>query len=278
MSRTSPRTYPRRPALGSTLIRGALPIGVLGGGLLLASALRGSEPPTATSTLLARIAAGALLTVAVAVTIVVMARWVDRRPLRDIGITPPGDGWRAFTSGALAWLAPATAAFAVLALAGTSLTPTTAAVDVATRVALVLLAVLLSEALPEELVFRAHLMGVLGERTYGWRIVIAQALVFTAFALVLGGNAGIVDLMLYAAMGIGLGYLRMVTGSVWTAVGFHTAFQTGSQLVLTHHDVVEFTGSLNLAMLALGAVPFAIGATAITLLATTRPSLSARPG
>ncbi|WP_366915640.1 CPBP family intramembrane glutamic endopeptidase, partial [Acidipropionibacterium jensenii] len=49
-------------------------------------------------------------------------------------------------------------------------------------------------------------------------------------------------------MGIGFGYLRMVTGSVWMPIGFHAAFQTGAQLVLAQ-DAPDFSGSTGAAML-----------------------------
>ncbi|MDN6794411.1 MAG: hypothetical protein L0L69_05035 [Propionibacterium sp.] len=67
-------------------------------------------------------------------------------------------------------------------------------------------------------------------------------------------------------MGIGFGYLRMVTESVWMPIGFHAAFQTGAQLVLAQ-DALDFSGSTGAAMLALGVVPFA---TAAVLVSTPR--------
>jgi membrane protease YdiL (CAAX protease family) len=135
---------------------------------------------------------------------------------------------------------------------------------VAQTVLLLLVAVLLAEALPEEAVFRGYATTVLSTVLRGWWIISVQALLFALFAGLLRGNWNPVDLSLFVTMGIGFGYLRMVTGSVWMPIGFHTAFQTGAQLVLTH-DVVHFAGGAGAAMLALGMVPFTVAAIQVSV-------------
>ncbi|MGO3885459.1 MAG: CPBP family intramembrane glutamic endopeptidase, partial [Mycetocola sp.] len=82
-----------------------------------------------------------------------------------------------------------------------------------------------------------------------------QAVLFTVFAGLLRPGASIVDLSLFMVMGVVLGYLRRETGSVWMSVGFHAAFQWGSQLALTH-GTVSVGGDSGLAMLILGVIPF----------------------
>ena len=94
-------------------------------------------------------------------------------------------------------------------------------------------------------------------------IITCQAVLFTLFAALLRQNANLMDISLFLAMGIGFGYLRMITGSVWMPIGFHTAFQTGAQLDLTQ-DALDFAGGNGPAMLALGAVPFAAAAIMIS--------------
>ncbi|GAB3165179.1 hypothetical protein GCM10027059_22490 [Myceligenerans halotolerans] len=139
---------------------------------------------------------------------------------------------------------------------------------------------LLAEAIPEEVVFRGYVTTVLGSVTRGWWVITIQAVLFTLFAGALRQHWNPMDLSLFLAMGIGFGYLRMITGSVWMPVGFHTAFQTGSQLVLTH-DAVEFTGGQIAGMLALGAVPFAVAAVVVSSTGiprfVTRPATAPRP-
>ncbi|MBZ2196212.1 CPBP family intramembrane glutamic endopeptidase [Occultella gossypii] len=268
----------RRPGVVSLLARLAIAVGALAGGLLVLVAVAGDGAPTEARSLAVRVVGGAILSVAVLTIVAVLARRVDRRELAAFGIDGPRDGWRAFTTGFLAWLVPAAVVLAVMALTGTTLSLHGSTTEVVTAVVLVLAAVLVSEAIPEEVVFRGYVTGVLGERLRGWWIIMGQAVLFAGFALALRGFTGVADLSMFVAMGIGLGYLRMITGSVWTCIGFHAAFQTVSQLLLAH-DVLEFGGSTGMAMLALGVVPFAVGITVVAVLAPTRQALFRRaPG
>ncbi|MGO1200704.1 MAG: CPBP family glutamic-type intramembrane protease, partial [Dermabacteraceae bacterium] len=93
----------------------------------------------------------------------------------------------------------------------------------------------------------------------GWGVIIAQALLFTLFAALLRQSWNLTDLSLFFAMGIGFGWLRLLTGSIWMSIGFHAAFQTGAQLVLTQ-EAVAFAGGTGTAMLALGIIPFTVAA------------------
>ena len=242
--------------MSSALVRIGVLLGATLAALHLLSRAIGDADPSDVTTLVAR-AAGGLVVSAVVVLVVLVLTRVERRRLRDVGLGPAADGWRLFLLGALAWRVPAALAFGVLALLGAPLTVTAPADRFWTALAWLLLAVLLSEAVPEELAFRGHLTAVLAERLRGWAVIAVQTALFTAAVLVLRGGLGLLDLSLFVAMGAVLGYLRTTTGSAWTTIGFHVAFQTGSQLVLTH-DVVELDGSTALTMLALGAVPFTV--------------------
>ncbi|CAM3597345.1 CPBP family intramembrane glutamic endopeptidase [Occultella aeris] len=264
-----------RPGVVSFLARLAIAVGSLAGGLLLLVTVAGDGGPAESRSLAVRVVGGAILSAAVVAIVAVLVRRVDRHDLASFGITRPRDGWRAFTTGFLAWFVPAAAVLAVMALTGTPLALHGSPAEVVTAVVFVLFAVLVSEAIPEEVVFRGYVTGVLGERLRGWWIIVGQAVLFAGFALALRGYTGVADLSMFVAMGIGLGYLRMITGSVWTCIGFHAAFQTVSQLLLAH-DVVEFGGSTGMAMLALGVVPFAVGITVVAVLAPTRPALFRR--
>lgn len=255
-----------RPSVTSFAVRILAVIGVLSGGLLLLDAILPAGAATALSTLIRRIVGGMALTALVTTAVVLMARRIDRRPLTAIGMAGAGTAWRGFVTGALAWLVPAALALTVLGLLGEPLRVTAPAGTFWGVLALVALAVLLTEALPEELVFRGYVTRVLAERWAGWTVILVQSVLFATTAALLRGGAGVADLSLFLGMGIGLGYLRMVTGDVATAVGFHTAFQTGSQLVLTH-EAVELPGTQLMAMLALGAVPFALASIGVAVVA-----------
>jgi membrane protease YdiL (CAAX protease family) len=261
-----------RPGVASVVLRVGLPIAVLAIGLLAAATAREPASPRELTTLLWRIQTGALICVAVVLTIGLLIRLVDRRPWSGFGLSSPSVAWRAFVVGLLAWLLPAGATFAIFALVGMPLELRATAAQVGQTVLILSLAVLISEALPEELVFRGYLTGVLGERLYGWSLIAAQTVLFTGLAHLVRGYTGLQYLMIFVGMGVGLGYLRMVTASVWTAVGFHAGFQTGAQLMLGH-DLIGFGGSPFLVTLAVGAIPFGMGATLVAVLVQSRPGL-----
>jgi uncharacterized protein len=150
------------------------------------------------------------------------------------------------------------AIFLGLALLGHSTGTSGSISEVIGRISLLLLAVLLGEAIPEELVFRGYVTGVLNRHLAAWPAIALQTTLFTVTVLLLRGYPGIADLSLFITMGIIFGYFRLITSTMWASVGFHAAFQTGAQLLLTH-EVVEFTGPRDVEMLAIGAGPFIAG-------------------
>ncbi|MGI5122725.1 CPBP family intramembrane glutamic endopeptidase [Marinactinospora thermotolerans] len=272
---TTPPT-PRRRGLASAAWRIALATTALGTCVAAGAAVLPAGDPSDTAVLMARIAFGVAISALMVGLIAVLARRADRETLRGIGVTTNRVDWRLALWGAAVWTVPAAAAFGVLALLGAPLTVTVSAAELARTGLLLLFAVLVVEAVPEEVVFRGYVTTVLGRVTRGWWIIVVQALLFTLFAGLLRQNWNPLDLSLFVTMGIGFGYLRMLTGSVWMPIGFHAAFQTGAQLILAH-DAVEFAGGTGAAMLALGAVPFSVAAVLVTAAGVPR-SVAATPG
>ena len=249
---------PRR--LGAVAWRIALALLPLGAGLIAAtSLLSGAQDLSDPRTLTLRITAGIFLSTLTLGTLWVLVRIADRARMPAAGVTGLRAGWRLAVWGALLWSVPAAAALGVLGLLGMPLEVTVTGPELLRTVLLLLLAVLLTEALPEEAVFRGYVMHALGGVTRGWGLIAVQALLFTAFAGLLRQSWDPLDLSLFLTMGIGFGWLRQVTGSVWMSLGVHAAFQTGAQLVLTH-DAVMIAADAGTAMLALGAVPFIVAA------------------
>ncbi|MEX1078725.1 MAG: type II CAAX endopeptidase family protein [Homoserinimonas sp.] len=270
---TEPRTRRPRPALWSFAVRIVAPIAVFVVGVLVAVTVLSAGTPGEVSTLLGRITSGASISIAVIVTVVLLTRRVDRRSLREIGMTPPSYVVRSVAIGAAVWALVAVPSFAIFALTGASIEITATSGEFWVILGLLIVAVLLTEAVPEELVFRGYVTRVLDERFRGWWVIIAQSALFATTAVLLHGAVpSIIDLSLYIGLGVGLGYIRLVTGSVWTTVGFHTAFQTVSQMLLTH-DVVTFGGSQLQVMLATGAIPFGVGVILFSILASSHPRL-----
>lgn len=248
---------PRRVSVAWRITLAVLPLGLA---LAFVSAWSSdardlSDPVT----LAMRIGAGIAISAGAVAVVALLIRLADRRRMSDAGLTDVRGGWRLAAWGAAAWVVPAALAFGLLALLGVPLTVTVPAADFTGTVLLLLLAVLLTEAIPEEVIFRGYVTTALGAVTRGWWVIVIQALLFTLFAGLLRQDWNPTDLSLFLTMGIGFGYLRMITGSVWMSIGFHTAFQTGAQLVLTH-DVVDFAGGTGTAMLALGVIPFTAAA------------------
>lgn len=278
---TVPRPRSRGTASFSFLLRLLLVPVVLGILLIVASTLVGRDS-SAVSTLLGRVAAGAVVSVITVACVVGLARLRSRPTPRSETGRPPANlttsqsvsvsvsRGRAFTAGFVLWAVPAVIMFGVLTLLGARWSLQSAVAEALPLIGLLFLAVLLSEAVPEELAFRGHVTDVLQERLGGWPVILVQAALFTAFALLLRGWTGLLDLSMFAGMGVAFGYLRMVAGSVWTSVGFHTAFQTGAQLLMAH-EVVGLEASDTAVMVALGPVPFAVAATAVAVLVPLRP-------
>lgn len=268
MTRPEPKTSQaqRMPLpLWLVMARIGIVIGVMVSALLLAVALSSSAAPTAHGTLVTRILSGLAISALVIAVIVVLVRQAGHRSLSIIGFTTVTGDLRAFGLGIAAWTVPAAATFFVLALLGSPLQITAPTAEFWFVLGLLFLAVLFTEAIPEELVFRGYVSAVLAERLSPWWVIGMQTVLFVATAILLRGDINPVDVSLFAAMGLVLGYVRLVTDSVWTAVGIHVAFQTASQLVFTH-NVIEFGGSPELAMIALGAVPFTAAAILIPIL------------
>lgn len=106
--------------------------------------------------------------------------------------------------------------------------------------AVAILAVLLFEAIPEELAFRGYIFGALHERHPILRSATIQVLLFLILPLVLApisyygfgfsswpgegpwpGGGYIINMLLFGGFAT---YLRILSGSIWLGVGFHFMF------------------------------------------------------
>ncbi|WP_159943548.1 MULTISPECIES: CPBP family intramembrane glutamic endopeptidase [unclassified Nocardiopsis] len=203
----------------------------------------------------------ALTVFVLAVPVVWLARrYLDRRPWS--GLLLAGRGWAPpFLVGAASWLVPGLLGLTAVLLSGAvEAVPNRPAAEAAAVVAALVVLVLLFEAVPEELIFRGYLFRNLNTALPGWLTVLAQAALFTLFGLALwipSAGWGVLPerLPLFFGMGVVLGCLRLVTGNVWACVGFHVAFQTVAQALLTGY-LFTIGGEEGLMMLAVFASPF----------------------
>ncbi|MEN1938670.1 CPBP family intramembrane glutamic endopeptidase [Paenibacillus sp. 102] len=126
------------------------------------------------------------------------------------------------------------------------------------------------EALPEELALRGLIYDVLRHRFVAWLAVLFQTLLFLSIPIVVNQIQAIVGLapgnsidlsyiILILCFGICLQLLRLWTGSLWTAIGFHLTylevarfviFQNGYDVpkIVTYHDSVLGLGGLFVAV------------------------------
>jgi len=212
-------------------------------------------------------AARALLTAALAVPMVVLARrFLDQRPWRGLGLTAP----RWALAGAAYWLA--TAALGTAVTLGLGWADVTAG-PWETRTLLLALylpaLVFLFEALPEELIFRGYLYRNLADRFPRWVAVVGQAVLFTAFGTIVGAAGSVDRIILFFTFSLTLGALRVVTGSLWAPIGFHLAFQYVTQFVgaATRDGALHITGFADLQFVAFWLLPIVAGGLVLAVLA-----------
>jgi membrane protease YdiL (CAAX protease family) len=215
-------------------------------------------------------AARALVTVALAVPVVVLARrFLDRRPWRGLGLTGP----RWALAGAACWLATAALGTALtLGLGWATVVPGTWQVPTLLLALYLPALVFLFEALPEELVFRGYLYRNLADRFPRWLAVLGQAVLFTAFGVLVGAAGSVDRVVLFFTFSLTLGALRAVTGSLWAPIGFHLAFQTVAQLTgaVTRDGALLVEGFPDLQFVAFWLLPIVGGGLVLAVIGARR--------
>lgn len=222
--------------------------------------------------------ARAILTTVLIVPLVVAARrLLDRRPWTGLGLPSLRSGWRRLLLGMACWLIPAAVGFALcLGFGWVEIRLRASAPDALGVAALLVVLVLLYEALPEELVFRGYLQRNLATRLPAWQAVLGQSVLFTVFGFLVGAATSLDRLLLFFVFALLLGGFRVATGDIWAGIGFHVAFQTVAQLFGDVGAVFDVTGSNVLGVVAMGAIPFAFGWTAMQRLHRNRLNWQAR--
>lgn len=170
--------------------------------------------------------------------VLILRRYLDRRPTSTLGLQGGVRAVRDFAYGALTWLAPAALGLTVALLFGwVEIQINSSIAEVIGAVALLIALVFVHEALPEELIFRGYILRNLSAVVAVSTAILIQALLFCAFGLVLwvsteGWGVFIERAAMFFFMGLVLGSLRVISGSLWACMGFHVAFQVVMQLVL----------------------------------------------
>lgn len=210
----------------------------------------------------------AAMTTGLAVPLVVLARrYLDRRPWSGLALQPLRRAGRPFLVGVGAFLVPSLLGVWVAVLTGwVDLETTVPVAQVLGWAALLVVLVFFLEALPEELIFRGYLQRNLMTAMAPWMAVVVQAVLFSAFGTLLwvsreGWGVLVERGGMFLLVALVLGLLRLQTGSVWTPIGFHLAFQVVAQTLLGG-DRLATDDELAL-MLAAVVVPFALATTIV---------------
>lgn len=190
--------------------------------------------------------------------LVAARRLLDREPFSGLRLTPLRVGWRPLLIGILWWAVPAAVAGSVVvALGWAELTVQEPTGSLLAGIAALTALVFLYEALPEELIFRGYFYTNLAERWSPAATVLAQAVLFTLWAVAIGAARSIDRIVLLFAFACALGVLRTATADLWSAIGFHWAFQVTAQFLGPRWDAVALDDP-NLAFgVAISLIPFA---------------------
>ncbi|MBE3001970.1 CPBP family intramembrane metalloprotease [Nocardiopsis sp. HNM0947] len=201
------------------------------------------------------------------------------RTLRSIGLGTPARAWPPLVTAALACGATMALVVGAAVLTGNAdldSGPTSPAslLSAAGTVLLLTLLMLGAQILPEELVFRGYVQGLLGHYCSQLVTVLLQAALFTVSAsLALGTGA---DLLGLALLGLFLGILRMASGGIWAGIGARTAL-TGVTIALDSAGFVFVSGA-QVWNVALGMGGALAAYVAVRVLLAVRPGLVDLPG
>lgn len=209
--------------------------------------------------------------------VVLVRRYVDRRPFSGLLLPLSRRAWVPLTVGISAFMVPA--------LAGLAVGVATGAITISLRVStpeaigiilLLVVSVFVLEALPEELIFRGYVYRNLITAVAPLIAVLLQATLFAIFGTaiwVVGSGWQVIDERFWIFLGVGIvtGLIRLVAGSVWASIGFHWAFQVVAQSLLGTAATVQGPYALFVMLPA-----FVLGTSIVSLL-LRRPENWLRP-
>lgn len=187
-----------------------------------------------------RLLAGVLITLPVCGLVAIGLR-MDRLDTRLLGLRHARQVLHGALAGAGLWLAtslPATALLVWLDVASVQMRSDWA--TALATLAVLIPAVLLIEAIPEELLFRGYLQGTIARRLSPWLAVVLQAGLFVLFAWAIGATAAPGQWSFLPGFALILGGLRWMGGNLGWPIGFHAALMVSTQWLLAHgHFAVD---------------------------------------
>lgn len=215
----------------------------------------------------------ALTSVLVVPLIALARRFLDQRSWDGLGLSSLRSGWKPLLVGIFCWLIPALIGIAAsLVLGWTTITLVEPLGDTLLFMAGLALLVFFYEALPEELIFRGYFYTNLATRMPLWLAVVGQAVLFTLWGLLNGGENSLDRSLLFFTFAIIVGIFRVITGSIWVGIGFHLVFQTFAQLFGSVGSQFTTSSPAILTIVAFGILPFAFSITILRWFYPQRPN------
>jgi membrane protease YdiL (CAAX protease family) len=205
--------------------------------------------------------------------IVVARRYLDRRPWAGLRLPSLRVGWRPALFGAAFWLVAAGVGLSVtLAFGWARVTADAPSAEILLLALYLPLLVFLYEALPEELIFRGYFYRNLAARYAPWIAVLTQAVLFTLFGATIGAAGSVDRVILFFTFSVVLGILRVVTGNLWTSIGFHLMFQWVTQLysAAVREGSLRIEAQPTLDLVVFWFFPIVLGSVALVLASASR--------
>jgi len=206
----------------------------------------------------------ALITTILTVALLEVARRIDKLSWKQLGVKSVRTNFCLFSLGFFLWLIPAAIGVIICITFGWVEITLHSNWDVLiVSLLLLIITVFFMEALPEELMFRGYMYRYLHILFPHWATVLLQASLFTLFAYFVGALYSVEQIQFIPGFALILGYIRSVSGNVWTSIGFHVAIMTAFQILSPLHEHVDVSGMFALKFFAFILLPSAIGAIAL---------------
>ena len=194
-----------------------------------------------------------------------VARRIDKISWDKLGMKGFPRNIISFLVGIVIWTFPAAIGLIICLVAGwVEITVRTADFSQLLLSVLILsITVFLTEAFPEELIFRGYVYSYVNSLFPSWATVCIQALMFSLFAYFIGAIYSLEQFLFIPSYGFMLGYFRAKSGNIWTTIGFHVAIMTATQILNPIHNHFDVSGIFILLFFAFNLLPYALGTIAL---------------
>jgi membrane protease YdiL (CAAX protease family) len=206
----------------------------------------------------------AVITALLSIILIDSVRRMDKLSWKKLGLDTLRKNAVSFLLGFMVWAIPAALGLIICIMAGwVQITAQTDFSQLLWSVLILLVTVFFIEALPEELIFRGLIYRYFHSLFPHGVTLFMQALVFSLFGYLIGALYSFEQLLFLPGFALILGYLRAVSGNIFTAIGFHTAMMTVTQILSPLHGHFDVSGMLTLQFFAFILIPSAVGAIAL---------------